>query len=632
MADFLSILKRYWGYDSFRGIQLDIIESICSGRDTLGLMPTGGGKSITFQVSSMAMEGVCLVVTPLISLMKDQIAHLRQKGIRSAALHGGMSHEELLTEMDNVIYGDYKFLYVSPERFSSDLFLKRLTKMNVNFITIDEAHCISQWGYDFRPSYLALVHVRRVLPGRPVLALTATATPKVVQDIQDKLGFAAYNVFRMSFERKNLTYTVRRVENKYQELYNILRRTSGSAIVYTRNRRKTREIADWLNENGIKALYYHAGLDHADRDIRQVMWQEEDTRVMVATNAFGMGIDKANVRLVVHVDVPDSIEAYFQEAGRAGRDGGEAQAVLLCNGNDRTRLLRRIDERYPSKEYVRQVYEDVCAYLQIGVGDGGESVYEFHIDDFCRSFHYFPVPLVSALHLLTRAGYWQYREEEENKSRIFFLLSKDSLYKWHWMPSDTEAVIEAILRTYGGVFTEYVYIEESRIAQKASLTLDQVYHILLSLGQQRILHYIPRKRIPRIFFPYRRVDTEDVWLTPDVYEDRKKECLSRIHAMIGYMEERSVCRSRMLLAYFGDTDCKDCGQCDVCRERNRGKKVALQVQRAADAIVSMLADGEGIPLDDIYHLPFDTLYIKEALQWLLDEEELEVSDGMLRLK
>ena len=341
MADFLQILKQYWGYDQFRGVQRDIIESIYAGKDTLGLMPTGGGKSIAFQVPCMAMEGICLVITPLISLMKDQVFHLREKGIKTEAIYSGMSREQILIALENCILGDRKFLYVSPERLHSDLFQAKLKHMNVCFITIDEAHCISQWGYDFRPSYLEIAHIREILPGKPVLALTATATRKVAKDIQEKLGFARPNVLRMSFERKNLKYIVRQAEDKYQETLNILNRTQGSSIIYVRNRKRTREIAEWLKDNHIEALHYHAGLDNIDRDIRQNMWQDETVRVIVATNAFGMGIDKSNVRLVIHLDTPDSPEAYFQEAGRAGRDGETAEAILLYNGSDKSKLLKK---------------------------------------------------------------------------------------------------------------------------------------------------------------------------------------------------------------------------------------------------------------------------------------------------
>ena len=632
MADFLQILRQYWGYDHFRGIQLDIIKSISEGKDTLGLMPTGGGKSITFQVPSLAMEGVCIVVTPLISLMKDQVFHLREKGIRAEAIHAGMSRDQILTALENCILGNRKFLYVSPERLHSDLFQAKIRHMNVNFITIDEAHCISQWGCDFRPSYLEISHIRQILRGTPVLALTATATRRVVKDIQDKLGFPRPNVLRMSFERKNLKYIVRKTDNKYQEMLSILRQTSGSAIIYVRSRKRTREIAEWLKDNGITALHYHAGLDNIDRDIRQNMWQDESVRVIVATNAFGIGIDKSNVRLVIHIDPPDSPEAYFQEAGRAGRDGKEAEAILLSNNNDKAKLLNRIEEKFPSKEYIRQAYEDLCCFYQLAIGDGYNVTYEFNETTFCKTFHYFPVPLINGLHILSKAGYISYKEESDNKSRIMFILYKEELYRLHSMSPQSELVIQTILRHYGGVFSEYVYIEEKDIALQSGLSQDAVYNILKALNHQRILHYIPRKNIPYITFTTRRVEKEEIILDDEVYGRRKAEYGKRIQAMLEYVTNTAICRSRMLLHYFDESGIGDCGQCDVCM----GRKTSIpeqekQTEHAAEAIIHILSDGKEHSLQSLSALPFSSATISTALQWLIDEGEISQADGMFRL-
>ena len=382
--DYQAILKQYWGYDSFRGIQEDIIRSIGEGRDTLGLMPTGGGKSVTFQVPALAQEGMCLVITPLIALMKDQVQNLKRRGIKALAVYSGMSRQDIIATLENAIFGNYKFLYISPERLDTDIFRIKLAKMKISLITVDESHCISQWGYDFRPAYLKIAEVRRLLPGVPVLALTATATPEVVKDIQQRLEFREENVFRMSFERTNLAYVVRRTENKAAELLHILQRMPGSAILYVRNRRRTKEVTEWLQQQGITADFYHAGLDDAVKDIRQQRWQKGESRVMVATNAFGMGIDKPDVRLVIHLDLPDSIEAYFQEAGRAGRDGQKAYAIILHSKADSTTLRKRIPDNFPEKDYIRDVYEHLQYYYEMAMGDGRGCVREFDIEDFCR--------------------------------------------------------------------------------------------------------------------------------------------------------------------------------------------------------------------------------------------------------
>ena len=467
---YLEILKAYWGYDSFRGIQEHIINSIGAGHDTLGLMPTGGGKSITFQVPALAKEGICLVITPLIALMKDQVNNLRKRGIKAVAVYSGMTHEQILVALDNCIYGDYKFLYISPERLATNLFLTKLRYMNVSMITVDESHCISQWGYDFRPAYLKIADVRYELPNVPVLALTATATPTVVDDIQAKLQFReGSQVFRMSFERNNLAYIVRKTENKPEELLHILNSVPGSAIVYTRNRKRTKEVSELLNQNQITATFYHAGVNNDVKDLRQKEWVSDRVRVMVATNAFGMGIDKPDVRLVIHMDLPDSPEAYFQEAGRAGRDGQKAYAILLYAKSDKITLNKRISDTFPDKEYIRKVYEHINYYFNMAMGDGEGCTYAFNLDDFCRKFKHFPVQADSALKILTRAGYLEYTEEQDNASQLLFTLKRDELYMLKGNDPDTEKLINLILRSYTGLFSDYAYINEESLSVKSGI-------------------------------------------------------------------------------------------------------------------------------------------------------------------
>ena len=566
---YLQLLHEYWGYNDFRGIQADIIESLSSGHDTLGLMPTGGGKSLTFQVPALAMEGVCIVVTPLIALMKDQVQNLRRRGVIAAAIYSGMSKDEIITTLENCILGRTKLLYVSPERLSSTTFLTKLDHMKVSFITVDEAHCISQWGYDFRPSYLHIADIRHRKPGVPVLALTATATRQVVDDIQTRLEFGQNNVFRMSFERKNLAYVVRQTSDKLGEMVHILQSVSGSAIVYVRSRRRTKEISDALNASGIGATFYHAGLQHADKDERQRTWTHDKVRVMVATNAFGMGIDKPDVRLVIHIDCPDSVEAYFQEAGRAGRDGRKSFAVLLYNGHDERRLKRRSSDEFPEKAFIKTVYNELAYFYQIGAGSGLGYTFAFDIDKFCVNFKHFPVQVNSALLILSRAGYIDYQPNPDNASRVHFLVDRDQFYRLETLSDDEEAVIQALLRNYGNLFADYGYIDESLLARSAGLSQLQIYQALKSLRMRRILDFIPRSTTPLITYMRDREEERFVVIPAEVHEQRKEQFEKRIKAVIGYAENDNVCRSRQLLRYFDEARSADCGQCDVCLRHSR---------------------------------------------------------------
>ena len=642
MSTYKEILKHYWGYDDFRGIQQQIIESIGLGHDTLGLMPTGGGKSLTFQVPGLALEGVCIVVTPLIALMKDQVQHLRQRGILAAAIFSGMSHDDSLRVLENCILGRTKFLYVSPERLSSEFFVSKLRHIRVSFITVDEAHCISQWGYDFRPSYLEIANIRTLLPNVPILALTATATPKVVDDICERLSLPkannqkqtsdstenGFHVFRMSFERKNLTYSVKTATDKLQELVHTLSNTTGSAIVYVRSRRRAKEIAEELTKRGLSATFYHAGLEHEVKDQRQRDWQQDRTRIIVATNAFGMGIDKPDVRLVMHYDCPDSIEAYFQEAGRAGRDGKSAQAIMLYNNSDNAKLTKRIDDTFPPKDEVREVYEHLAYFFQIATGDGFGITREFNIDVFCQRFHHFPIRVHSALQILQRAGYLEYDPAPDQQTRVRFLLERQTLYQLENLSEQEDRLIVALLRNYGGLFADFGYIDEALIAQHSGLRPVTLHEVLKSLAHKHIIQYIPRQQVPTIHYLQRREDSEHIKLSPDVYEQRHEQYRQRIIAMLNYMQDNLHCRSRMLLEYFGEKNTHDCGQCDVCMQQTEGQKAAIPCEQQ---ILQLLGDGQRHLLSELHLLPLSTDSIDMALRKLLAEEQILMEDGFIRI-
>lgn len=630
MTDYRKILKQYWGYDNFRGIQEDIIRSIGEGRDTLGLMPTGGGKSITFQVPALAQEGLCLVITPLIALMKDQVRNLRERGIKATAIYSGMTREEIVIALENCIFGNYKFLYVSPERLDTEIFQIKLRSMHVSLITVDESHCISQWGYDFRPAYLKIADIRQLLPGVPVIALTATATPEVVSDIQQRLQFRQENVFRMSFERKNLAYVVRHTEDKESELLHILQHVDGSGIVYTRNRKKTKEISLFLNRNHITATFYHAGLNDETKDSRQKAWLKGEFRVMVATNAFGMGIDKPDVRVVIHADVPDSPEAYFQEAGRAGRDGMKAYAVLLFCARDKITLKQRVSDTFPEKSYIRKIYEDINFYYQMAMGDGRGCTFAFNIDEFCRNFKHFPVQTDSALKILTRAGYLEYTDEQDNASRIMFTITKEELYRIREQSEDTEKLIRILLRSYTGLFTDYAYISEDNLSTRSGLSKQQIYETLLSLSRQHILHYIPAKKTPYIIYTRERQETERIYLSKEVYEDRKESYVQRINAMIEYAESENRCRSRMLLRYFGEKNEHNCGQCDVCLQQHQSGLKSGEFEAISQQLQALLKENPLLlqEIKDKMQVPENQLM--KVVSYLVSEEIIRQENGYLK--
>lgn len=568
-AYYTYLLRQHFGYDSFRSIQLDIIQSIGSGHDTLGLMPTGGGKSITFQIPALAMDGICIVISPLIALMKDQVQHLKERGIKAEAVYSGLSKKETHQILDNAAFGAVKFLYVSPERLSNRLFLAKLYYMKVCFITVDEAHCISQWGYDFRPSYLKINELRKVLPSAPILALTATATPAVVTDIQEQLEFGKHNnlkpqVFSMSFRRENLSYVVRQADDKFQELLHIICSVRGSVIVYTRNRERTKEVADKLCEEGISATFYHAGLDFSIKEKRQDDWQQDKVRVMVATNAFGMGIDKPDVRLVIHMDTPDSIEAYYQEAGRAGRDGKRAYAVLIYNGQDRTNLLRHVKTAFPPKDYIKKVYDHLAYFFELAINSGEGARYDFNEYLFCRRFKHHPLHLEAALAILQNSGYITYSIDNENKARVMICVTRNELYNINFLTPDEEKALNALLRHYGTLFTDMTYIDNEAIMRHTALSQDELHMTLKSLAERRIIRYVPPRHKPMITYPRQRVDSAHMIIPRNVYETMQERMSERVSKMLQYIDDNATCRERMLLEYFGEKTDRDCGHCDVC--------------------------------------------------------------------
>ena len=621
-ADYLKILKQYWGYNGFRSIQLDIIESIGNGRDTLGLMPTGGGKSITFQVPALAQEGTCIVITPLIALMKDQVQNLRKKGIKAAAVYTGMLRSEIIKTLENCIFGGIKILYISPERLSSPIFQTKLHHMKVSFITVDEAHCISQWGYDFRPAYLKIAEIRKLKPA-PVLALTATATEKVVDDIQAQLAFQQKNVFCMSFERPNLAYVVRKTNDKIAELIHILSRINGSAIVYVRSRRRCKELSAILETNGIQSTFYHAGLEPSVRDERQKLWNDNKKRVIVATNAFGMGIDKPDVRVVIHMDSPDSIEAYFQEAGRAGRDGMKSFAVLLWNNGDPAKLQKRINSNFPPKEFISDVYEHLAYFYQIGVGSGEGHTFSFEIGRFCVTYSYSSIYVDSALRILQNAGYLRYETEPDASARVHILLQRNDLYRLNELTPKEEAVMTTLLRCYGGLFTSYEFIDETLVASLAGLSNHETYQTLKSLSMQHIIHFIPQRKTPYITFLQDRADF--IYLPESIYDNRKTEYIKRIEAVIAYASNDYVCRSRQLLRYFGEKTTHDCGQCDVCLKSEHDDS-------AREKIMQFLNDNEWHPLKDVMKIDAESTDLDYALKYLVQEEVIHIDGDKISLK
>lgn len=615
------VLKRYWGYDDFRPLQRDIVASALEGVNTLGLLPTGGGKSICFQVPGLMLSGITLVITPLISLMKDQVDHLRARGIKATAIHSGLTSARIDQTISNCIYGGYKFLYISPERLASERFRRQLEHLKVSLLVIDECHCICQWGYDFRPSYLNILDLKELLPAVPILALTATATPPVVQEIKRVLGFGNEGqVFQKSFLRPNLSYAIRRAEDKEQLMLHILSRVEGTAIIYCRSRELCRSVANFLKQEGYSATHFHAGLTHTEREIRQDRWMRGEVRVMVATNAFGMGIDKPDVRLVIHWTMPSSLEEYFQEAGRAGRDGERSYAVALIAPTDRRTLERRLADSFPSVDYIRHTYESLCNYLAIGEGEGLGHSYDFEYDDFVRRYRMRPVETRSALQIMELSG-WLELHEDDTRSRLMFVCTRSELYQPH---VGQDKLLRAILRLYTGLFADYVFISEPDIARATGYTPEEVYGLLTHLERLGVVHYIPRKNIPRIVFRIRREDSRYLTITKEAYKDRLERTSERLLAMMRYIEDEGTCRSRLLVNYFGEVSDVSCGVCDVClRQTSKGLRHYI-VEDTELAIRRLLQDNPYITLTALHQaLPYKADDVLEAVDYLLQEDRAE---------
>lgn len=621
MENYRQILTRYWGYSDFRPMQLEIIESVASGKDTLGLMPTGGGKSVIFQVYSLSQQGMCIVITPLIALMKDQVENLNKRGIKALAIHSGMSPMEIKITLDNAVWGDYKFLYVSPERLNSEIFNERLEKMNVNLVTVDEAHCISQWGYDFRPSYLNIIQIRKILPDVKFLALTATATVKVADDIQDKLQFKQKNVLQVSFQRENLNYLVRTIENKMGYLLETLQKVKGSGIIYVRSRRAAREIADELKKNNISSDFYHAGLSNHVRSSKQDLWIGGKTRVIVATNAFGMGIDKPDVRFVIHYVPPDSLEAYYQEAGRAGRDGKKSAAVLLFNNAEKTKLKKHVAVAFPEIASIKRIYQALCNYLQIAEGFGKNQIFEFSLQGFAQAFKFQQAMVFNSLKILQREGYLEFTEEVDSPSRVYFTVSRDDLYRFQVSNASMDGFIKLLLRSYTGLFTGFVSIDEELLAKRSGASSEQVYEYLKHLRKSNIIDYVPRNRTPYIYFSKERIHIDRLKISKESYDLRKKELDKRIEAVIHYATSTTKCRSQVLLEYFGETDSAPCGNCDVCKSLEFLGLTTFEFAKISERVKKLLENPctyEKLLLN----LEGDQQKLRQVVKWLLDNEKI----------
>ena len=624
-------LQKYWGYSEFRLSQEEIIRSVMEGRDTLALMPTGGGKSLTYQVPTLAREGLCIVITPLIALMKDQVDRLRRMGVNAVAIHSGLSYTQIDIALDNCVYGDVKFLYVAPERLATEAFRLRVQRMNVSLLAVDEAHCISQWGYDFRPSYLRIAEIRKMLPDTPVLALTASATKMVADDIMARLGFSEQNIIRSSFARPNLSYAVRHTDDKTEQLLRVIHNVQGAGIVYMRSREGCEQLATELQRQGISASYYHAGLPHAERSLRQEEWTEGKVRIMVATNAFGMGIDKADVRFVVHYTMCDSLESYYQEAGRAGRDGKRSYALLLVSSDDDSKIVKRFDAEFPPLEEIKSIYEKICDFIQVAVGDGYQASFLFNIHDFCRREHLYIGKVRAALKLLEQNGYMTLTEEMENPARILFCVSRDELYRIRVGRNELDHIIRTILRLYDGIFTEFRAINEQVIASTSGYTIEKVKELLKRMWQMRIIRYIPSNNSPILFMNEERLPTKDLYISPDTYLHRKNLMAERFENMRLYASSESECRSVILQRYFGDNKAEVCGTCDVClaaRRRQRG-----DAEQIATSVIELLKNESMDVRELCRHIKVDPERVAAVVDKLKEDGKISASiSGKLIIK
>ena len=621
MNEFNQILTKYWGYPEFRPLQEEIIQSVAKGKDTLGLMPTGGGKSVTYQVYSLSRPGICLVITPLIALMKDQVENLKQRGIKALAIYSGMTSMEIKIALDNAAWGSYKFLYLSPERIATERFREKIHQLDVNLIAVDEAHCISQWGYDFRPSYLKIAELRDLLPDVPVLAVTATATSQVIEDIQEQLKFKTKNVLRTSYYRSNLVYLVRNEEDKVNYLLRAVQKAKGTGIVYVKSRKQTREISDLLRKNKVSADFYHAGLSSKIRSTKQEAWKSGNCRVIVSTNAFGMGIDKADVRFVIHLEAPDSVEAYFQEAGRAGRDGKQAWSVLLYNNSDKIRLQKNVSKSFPEPDVIKRIYEAVCNFYQIAVGFGKNQSFEFNLGTFASKFSFQITAVYNSLKILQREAYLELTDELDNPSKVYFQVDRDDLYKFQVANAEFDGFIKLLLRSYTGLFTNYVAIDEQLMAKRASVDPELVHQYLIRLRTQKVIDYIPQKKTPYLIFTRERVAPERMKITKENYTDRKNDYLKRVDAVIHYASSGHKCRSQQLLQYFGETESVRCGKCDACLERNELNVSKYEFDKITEQIKKILLEPcfyEQL----LMRLEGETEHAVKIIRWLLENEKI----------
>ncbi len=622
------ILKQYWGYPSFRPMQEDIVDSVVEGKDTLALLPTGGGKSICFQVPAMTMEGICIVITPLISLMKDQVMHLKKIGIPAAAIFTGMHHNQVEIVYNQAVFGMLKFLYVSPERLMTDMFIEAIKKMKVNLLAVDESHCISQWGYDFRPPYLKIAEIREYIPNTPVMALTATATPAVVEDIQYRLNFKERNVFQTSYERKNVTYNVIHDADKFGVMYRLFKRMDkGSGIVYVRSRKRTKIIADWLQSTGISASFYHAGLDAKTRDYRQQLWMNGTIKVIVATNAFGMGIDKPDVRLVVHLDIPDSLEAYFQEAGRAGRDLQPSEAFMIVAENDIDRLKDNIKNTYPELKKIRMIYEALGNYLQIPIGSGKNQSYNFDINDFCNAYNLSLLEVFNTIQLMEREGYIATSEALSSPSKIHIKAGREDLYRFQIEYQEFDTIIKYMLRNLPGVLSDFVNIREETISIKTGLSVEMIIKQIERLEKLDFLTYIPRNDKPQIFYLTERLNISNISLSEDVYKNRKEDADRRLQSVIDFVNNDEICRSVQLLRYFGENIKNTCGRCDVCSSRNRNDVDNKEYKIISDIIISELKENSAPIYEVVNNIKtYKEEKIVETIRWMVDNNIIRQDD------
>lgn len=631
------VLRQYWGYEEFRPMQEEIIRSVMAGRDTLALLPTGGGKSLTYQVPTLAREGLCIVVTPLIALMKDQVDNLRRRGVQAVAIHSGLSPAEIDRLLDNCVYGTVKFLYIAPERIGTELFLMRVAKMNLQLIAVDEAHCISQWGYDFRPSYLRIAELRRAHPEVPILALTASATELVTRDIMENLQFPEQNLLRGDFLRPNLSYSVRQTDDKQGQLLRLVQNVPGTGIVYVRTREATEQVAEYLRSEGITAEAYHGGMAHAERSIRQEEWIQNRVRVMVATNAFGMGIDKPDVRFVVHYTMCDSLESYYQEAGRAGRDGKRAYALLLASEDDPQRIVRRYEQEFPPLEQVKDIYEEICSYLQIAIGDGAQTSHLFNIFEFCARNHRYEGTVESAIKLLQLNGYMTLTDAQENPARVMFMVSRDELYRIRVNRNELDPFIRVLLRLYNGIFNDFRPINEGEIATWSGYSVERVRELLKRLWQLRVIRYIPSNRSPILYLHEERLPREDLYIAPETYRRRKELIEERFEQMLHYAQNEEQCRSTVLDHYFGGKSDIACGICDICLRKRREEKARRGETQADEAtlreqIIATLQANPTEPHTLLQRLKASPERASELLRQLLKEGLITQSgEGLLKI-